>query len=422
MSIEKARERVLVVGDDMRIFLAVVRSLGRAGKEVHAAPFNWHSPALKSKYISAVHRFPRYSDDPDAWRAAVLEVLRTQPFDLVVPCCDDRAILPFHMHRQDFSGFPIAIPRPEVISLLFDKERTRQLCKDLGIPVANGGPVSATDTAEGLAERLGIPLVLKPRRSYWEDQLDAWGKVWIVESRAELHQLLSGLEEPSRYLAEAYFEGVGVGVSVLAAEGKVLHVFQHRRLRQGKGGSSSYRVSEAVNGELYQACEQICERTRLTGVCMFEFRYNPEKGDWVLLETNARFWGSSPLPISLGVDFPRFLYDLLVHRKQHAPVQYTDGIRSRNVVLDGFNLIAGVRELRSGGIGSWLADVGDFLAQPMRWISGRERSDSFVSDDLRPALAECRTLLKSVSQKLTRDRNPEPSRRRGEGAASVSGS
>jgi hypothetical protein len=65
MSIQSA-ERVLVFGDEMRIFLAVVRSLGRAGKEVHAAPFNWHSPALKSKYISAIHHLPRYSDNPIA--------------------------------------------------------------------------------------------------------------------------------------------------------------------------------------------------------------------------------------------------------------------------------------------------------------------------------------------------------------------
>ena len=105
---DRGPERVLVFGDDMRIFLAVVRSLGRAGKEVHAAPFNWHSPALKSKYISAVHRFPRYSEDPVMWRTSVLDALRTHAFSLVVPCCDP-AIIPLHVHRQDFADFPMAI-------------------------------------------------------------------------------------------------------------------------------------------------------------------------------------------------------------------------------------------------------------------------------------------------------------------------
>ena len=65
----------------------------------------------------------------------------------------------------------------------------------------------------------------------------------------------------------------------------------------------------------------------------------------------------------------------------------------------------------------WLSDLGDFLTQPIRWFSGRERSDSFVSDDVRPGLWECATLLRNVGQKLTRNRNSEPNRRRSEQAA-----
>jgi predicted ATP-grasp superfamily ATP-dependent carboligase len=413
---DRGPERVLVFGDDMRIFLAVVRSLGRAGKAVHAAPFNWHSPALKSKYISAVHRFPRYSQDPVMWRTSVLDALRTHAFSLVVPCCDP-AIIPLHVHRQDFADFPIAIPNPMAMSLLFDKERTRGLCAELEIPVVAGSRLGVGDTAQQLIDRYGLPLVIKAAKSYAIDRLDSAGKVWIVEDRLELEKVLAALREDSGHLVEAFFEGAGVGVSVLAENGIILHAFQHRRLREGRGGSSSYRVSEPINEELHRACDKICARTNLTGVCMFEFRYNVNNRKWVLLETNARFWGSSPLPISLGVDFPRFLYDLLVHRVHHAPVEYAAGIRSRNLVLDGLNLISSVRHLHGGGFGTWLSDLGDFLTQPLRWLSGRERSDSFVSDDLRPALWECVTLLNSVSQKLTRNRHLKPTRRRSEQAA-----
>lgn len=410
------QERVLIFGDDMRIFLAIVRSLGRAGKEVHAAPFNWHSPALRSKYVSKVHYFPRYSDDPAGWRASVVEVLRTYSFDLVIPCCD-RAILPFDAHREEFAGFRIAIPHHAAMDLFFDKECTRALCRQLGIPVVNGGLVASSDSAQMLAGRLGLPLVLKPRRSYWVDRMDSWGKVSIVESEPELQKLLSAIHEPSRYLAEGYFDGVGVGVSVLAQNGKIMHAFQHRRLREGRGGSSSYRASESLNPELYGACEKICSHTNLTGVCMFEFRYNPVNQSWVLLETNARFWGSLPLPLSLGVDFPRFLYDLIVHQTQHSPVEYRPNIRSRNLVLDGFNLITGARTLRWGGIPTWCGDLVDFMTQPIRWVTGKERSDSFVWDDLSPAFGECAILLKSLSHKLTRNRTPDMKRRESEQTA-----
>lgn len=82
-----------------------------------------------------------------------------------------------------------------------------------------------------LTRRAGLPLVIKPRKSYWEDQLDIVGKVWILDTEEEVERLLEGLPDPSRYLVESYFEGFGVGLSVLADRGKILQAFQHRRLR-----------------------------------------------------------------------------------------------------------------------------------------------------------------------------------------------
>jgi predicted ATP-grasp superfamily ATP-dependent carboligase len=405
-------ERVLVFGDDMRIFLAVVRSLGRAGKEVHAAPFNWHSPALQSKYISAVHRLPRYSDSPTAWRAGVMDLVQRYNFDLIIPCCDDRAILPFDIHRDEFAGCRVAIPDPRSMELLFDKQCTKELCRELEIPVAPGRRLATGDNVRDLVACFGLPLVLKPRRSFWADRLDGWGKVYIAESEDELAKLLAEIQDRPRYLVEGYFAGVGVGVSVLSDRGDILHAFQHRRLREGWGGSSSYRVSERVNPALYAACEKICRHTGLTGVCMFEFRWQPATQKWILLETNARFWGSCPLPFSLGVDFPRYLFDLLVYDRRHPTVSYPSGIRSRNAVLDGMNLFNNIRRLGSKHLGSWILEFGRFVLQPLFWLSGRERSDTFVRDDLRPAFAECAMLGRSIREKIARSQGAALARRR----------
>jgi predicted ATP-grasp superfamily ATP-dependent carboligase len=399
---DKHPERVLVIGDDMRIFLAVVRSLGRAGKEVHAAPFDWHAPALKSRYISEIHYLPCYSDDPRAWLSSIMSVLREQVFELIIPCCD-RAILPLDFHRSEFAGYRIAIPDREAMSPLFDKRETRSLAVELGIPVAPGGPLRPEDDARSLAHLYGLPLVIKPRQSYWLDRLYTWGTVYIVETIADLERVLDATTDRSRYLAESLFKGgVGVGLSVLAESGRILHAFQHRRVREGRGGSSSYRVSEGVNAQLLTAAEKICERTRLTGVCMFEFRWNPETRQWILLETNARFWGSCALPIAVGVDFPRFLYDLTVHRKHHESVPYRTGIRSRNLVLDGYNLLCEMRYVRPANAVGYLLRWGDYFAQPIAWLTGRERSDSFAKDDPRPGFAEFRTLAGTLRRKLRR--------------------
>lgn len=411
---EKRPERVLVFGDDMRIFLAVARSLGRAGMEVHAVPFNWHAPALKSKYVRAVHQVPRFSDGPDAWRDAVLQILENESFSLVLPNCDDRSILAFDRYREEFAGYRLALPNRASMQHLFDKHSTRKLCAQLGIDTVPGARLKNDDDAQALVVRYGLPLVIKPRRSYWPDKSDSWGKVYIAEHRDELTEILAKVVDRPRYLVEGYFEGVGVGVSVLALNGHVQQAFQHKRLREGWGGSSSYRESEAVDPALREACAKICRHTEFTGVCMFEFRRNEYSKAWVLLETNARFWGSMPLPLSLGVDFPRYLYDLMVINRVHAPVNYAIGIRSRNFVLDGFNL---VKSLRRSTVSAWLGEIARYLTQPVGWLTGRERSDSLVGDDLRPAVSEWASLLKSVGQKLTRGRAEPLARRRGERVA-----
>jgi len=121
----------------------------------------------------------------------------------------------------------------------------------------------------------------------------------------------------------------------------------------------------------------------------------------MFLSANSRFWGSLPLPVALGVNFPLFLYDLLVLNVWHPEVGYPPGIIGRNFGLDGRSLFFG-----PGGslqqVGAWATDLASFAAQPVRWLTGHERSDTFVRDDLRPAFAECAVLARSAVRKLSR--------------------
>jgi hypothetical protein len=98
-------------------------------------------------------------------------------------------------------------------------------------------------------------------------------------------------------------------------------------------------------------------------------------------------------------------------------MHYREGIRARNLLLDGFNLADRIRRLRWNQVGTWVSDLGNFLVQPVGWVTGAERSDTFVIDDVRPGLWECLMLFRSLGQKIARMRNPEPKRRRSEQTA-----
>jgi predicted ATP-grasp superfamily ATP-dependent carboligase len=389
----RSSSNVLVLGDDMRIFLAVCRSLGRAGMRVHAAPFNTNAPALSSRYISKIHVLPAYEAGPQIWAESVGKLIDSEFIDLVIPCSDPFIMMLFEQ-RPALTNARLAIPGSVAMECLFDKVLTHQMCEKLGIAVSPAIELTGKTTAQSLLKSLSLPFVLKPRRSYWLDKPGQWGRVHIVENETALGDVLAGLDDPSRYIAEAYFDGIGGGISVLAEDGVILQAFQHRRLREGLGAASSYRLSEPLNAAMLDACNKIMADVKHTGVCMFEFRTNEETGKWILLETNARFWGSMPLPLALGVDFPLLLHDLLVNKKRHLPLAYGQGIRSRNITLDGFNLLKMVPRLRPSTVLPWLGGLADYAIQPLRWIAGREFNDSFAVDDMRPGFAEIAAIAK----------------------------
>ncbi len=395
-----SRNPILVVGDDTRIFLSIVRALGRAGKVVNAFPFSPKAASLSSRYIKTIHQSPDYSENPLAWQNALFTLLQGQCFELVIPCADP-AIMALDDFRNRLQNQKLAIPSSENISVFFDKEQTHQMCDELDVAHTAFKRLAETDTSDSLISRFGLPLVMKPRRSFWTDKLKAREDVVIAVSREEVRETLESIPDRSRFLVESYFTGDGTGVSILCRNGKVLQAFQHRRLREGWGGCSSYRISEKVNEELGKAVEKISARTDLTGVCMFEFRVNRSTGAWILVEVNARFWGSMQLPLAIGMDFPNWLHELMVHDRVPPTFHYADSVRSRNVLLDANNLLKQLIRQGRHGIFNWTLDVVDFCVQPLRWITGKEKPDTIDIDDPIPALKE----FLSVFQRTARGRN-----------------
>jgi predicted ATP-grasp superfamily ATP-dependent carboligase len=276
---------------------------------------------------------------------------------------------------------------------LFDKHATRELAARLDIPIARGRLFAAHESASSLVADLGLPLVLKARQSYTLQDLDDRGEVIAVH---DLNTLRNAMEAApnAQWLAEAFCEGPGIGMAVLASRGKLLQTFEYRYARDVQG-ACFYRISAQPTPQLRDHCARFTTAIGYTGLAMFEF-----KGD-VLLEVNARPWAGLPLSVAVGVDFPYRLYQLLAADVETPEQAYPSGIYARNLTPDLNEILLSARGL-SGRPLALTRFVGVHIAEFARMLIGREHNDTLVWDDPRPGLIEGRRLLVKTLQHFFR--------------------
>ena len=386
---------VLLLGNDDRVMLAVARGLGRHAIKVHVGWCDQNSPVLKSRYVDRHHSLPAYHSEDSSWIEDLNELVERMQFDLVIPC-NDFAVIPLQTNRKQLTDqAKWYLISDDGFATAFDKSRTSDLARSLGVKLPREIELSPTQITrlneaslplsdgESLLE---FPVYLKPKSSITREDVANKRAAERIESAAELLASLRDTCPTDGVLIQEAFAGVGVGVEVLAANGEILMRLQHRRLRETIDGGSTYRETIAEIPELTSATRKMVRALEYTGVAMFEFRYQPESGDWVFLEINARFWGSLPLALAAGANFPLALYRLIVESETVFQSNYQVGCRCRNLIAD----LRTYRKQRSTKL-----HLG-------RLLCGRDHFDFFATDDLQPQLASLSEFAKNLIGKLAK--------------------
>ncbi len=398
-----ATGKVLVLGGNYRMVLPIVRSLGRKGLSVHLAWCPPDSIALRSRYLACVHSLPAHAPDDDAWCTALRELGSRERFDLVIPagefenmaCQSRRAVL-----EPDLR---LAILSPDAYRATIDKIETGRLAHAVGVPYPRTIAVAETDDIETILATVTPPAIVKPCSSHTGSDSNKNFVQRVADGDEMRRAVRAALLSRHRVLVQELVPGRGAGIEVLAHEGTILFSFQHDRLHETTGYGSAYRVSAPVNADLLDAVRRLFAAIRYTGVGMVEFRVDPESGRWCLLEINGRFWGSLPLAVASGADFPYFLYEMLVHGKTSFPQSYRLGVRSRDLSFDLLwfaRQLMPARDLRVTGWDIVREPRRRLVADLFRAVTFRDRVDSFEQDDLRPGFTEGLMIFMGVIREL----------------------
>jgi len=388
--------QVLVLGDNDRAGLATVRSLGRAGLQVHLAAFEPTAVTRRSRYVCRTHRLGHPLEDTDRFVTRLLDLLRSRRFDLVVPT-SDKALVPLMPWRSALAELaPLAVPDQAGFEATYYKHVTVAVARRLGIPTPRTQIVHGPADLDRLVLPDAYPLVLKPSCSIVPG-VAGRNEVRIVRSEEELRDRLPGLAARGPVLVQEFCPGQGIGINVLAKDGELVAALQHRRVHEPvDGGASSYRVSMPLSAELLDAARRFCWELRWTGPAMLEFKQDPETGKAVLMEVNGRLWGSLALAIHAGVDFPKLLYNMLVLDRVTPTFSYRVPCYVRHTIADFDWLFtaarspAGRQMLRQNG---WRQEIGNVLHR-------REGYDLEALDDPLPAALAWLELLRDKVGKL----------------------
>ena len=400
---------VLVTDAGRGSAVSIIRSLGRRGMHVIAADSNARSPGFSSRYAAERLRYPPPDESPEEMVETLLAAARDRGIDLIVPVTDD-TILPLAAARERFAGVcAVALPDPRGLAASHDKMATIDLAANLGIPVPRTELVSSVSEALTAAAALGWPVVVKPRYS----RILQVGRgierfeVSYAADGAALAEQVGGLEGRCDVLLQEYCAGEGHGVELLASEGRPLAAFQHRRLREVPitGGASSFRESVALDPLLLEYSSRLLGALDWTGLAMVEFKLGEEGPR--LMELNGRIWGSLPLAVKSGIDFPAGLADVCLGRvpgpDEPARTSYPIGVRSRNFGLELVWIGSTLRRARRYP-GVPTPRRRDAAAAALRLLNPADGYDVLTRDDPRPGLLELAGIAGKLRRKVARGR------------------
>ena|GEM_PF-2261975 len=280
--------RLAIISAHNNASAACLRSLAKAGHEVILVGLmGMPNFVFRSRYCRKKTLVPDPSSDLTGFLAATESI----DAEALLPCSEPTAMA--------LAGNPRAIgPGHAVMLRLSDKLYVARRARAFGITTPD-----TSDSEEFVAERW--PVFLKSRMSHIpKGNGFIKGTRWSPRNPDEAIEIIRSNSELMP-IAQERVQGPAWGISLLMWGGRARAGFAHRRIREvpASGGPSSAAESIPLPTDTFRRLESWLSEEGFAGLVMCEF-----KGEY-LIEVNPRPWGSLPLAIIAGIDFPKLLVD-----------------------------------------------------------------------------------------------------------------
>jgi predicted ATP-grasp superfamily ATP-dependent carboligase len=321
--------RVLLTDGRLRTCLYVARSLGRKGMDAFVGESAWFHPhyynrrritTFMSSFCTGYFFYPHPADS-DSFVSFMVKLAKK--YDALIPINED-TIIPICRNSSKFSN--ILLPHIDDLEVALDKNRVVEQCAKLGIPTPQTFFPSDQSELKKLSKELDYPVIVK-----WRHEGLGFPRYRICYSQESLlhnYEIMQRVEKP---VIQEWVKGFGTGLFALFDRNhKLKAYFMHKRIREYpiSGGPSTFCES-FWDKQILEYGFKLLKSLNWVGVGMVEFKFDVEHNIPKVLEVNPRFWGSLPLAIFSGVDFPYMLCKLIIGEHFATVLNYKLNVKCR---------------------------------------------------------------------------------------------
>ncbi|MGC5563144.1 ATP-grasp domain-containing protein [Streptomyces sp. FR-108] len=308
--------------------LGAVRSLGRAGIDVHLVADSTGSPVRASRFVCRMHPPPAPGAPPSEIAAALRRVAaRVGRPAVLIPMDDASAVAVDRLRAELSPRYLLPLAPAGLAERVADKEELAALCASAGIPhpvtLVPDGPAQAASAAW----RLGLPVVAK------------WSRPWLLPPGSDLRSttVLTSAQEARTLCRRAEEAGSRLLLQAFLPPGPDRDWFFHgyvdrsgavrgggtgrKQLAWPRGAGLTAVGRWTPNSAVRASAERLVAHLGYRGILDLDFRRDGSTGAYHLLDFNPRPGAQFRLfADGAGLDVVRALHLDLTHRPLPSPV------------------------------------------------------------------------------------------------------
>lgn len=271
--------RTLVTSSRFPHALDAIRKLGEHGHEVFAADTYDEAPGSHSRFVRERWVTPSPAFEPDAYAAAIEEIVKSRRIDLVLPCFEEAFVLARHADRIAPHAHLYCAPLG-AIAQLHDKRAFVELSRGLGLRVPETRVATSRAELARACRELGEYLA---RPAFSRGGVVLYTNAGPLAGRVSLEDCDVAVDDP--WIVQEFVRGTDVCSFSLAHHGRIVAhcCYEHPKTIEHAGGILFHSVEERESLALASA---YVEALGYHGAISFDY-LRTERG-LVMIECNPR--------------------------------------------------------------------------------------------------------------------------------------